>query len=384
MPRYRFAVLAIGTIAHASFMASVIGLAVIAPALRERYALSLSELAVVLAAMGLGQTVTLLPWGLITDRAGERLVVGVGLGSAASALAAAAFVSQFWTLCALVFIAGGAGAGTSAATGRAVMGWFPPAQRGLALGVRQTAIPIGGGIAALLMPPVLNAGGLRWAFLTLAFGCGVSAALGWAGLRDAPASEKHDAEAILNPLRDRRIWRLSTASAFLLCPQTTILSFVVIFLHDARGFTTAQAGAALAAIQAVGFVGRIASGRWSDRLGLRILPMLQIALATVVMLGAAAALIHAPGWLLVPTLVIAGGLAMSWNGLSFTATAELAGRARVGAALGFQQTILAIVSSVVPLAFAPLVDATSWQVGFAFAALTPLAGAVLLHSLRRY
>ncbi len=52
---------------------------------------------------------------------------------------------------------------------------------------------------------------------------------------------------------------------------------------------------------------------------------------------------------------------MSWNGLAFTAAAELAGPARSGAALGFQQTILFVVGAVLPILFAALVAGTSWQ-----------------------
>ena len=46
------------------------------------------------------------------------------------------------------------GASVNAASGRAVMQWFPAGQRGLALGVRQTAIPLGGALVALALPVV--------------------------------------------------------------------------------------------------------------------------------------------------------------------------------------------------------------------------------------
>jgi MFS family permease len=73
---------------------------------------------------------------------------------------------------------------------------------------------------------------------------------------------------------------------------------------------------------------------------------------------------------------------MSWNGLSFTAAAELAGRGRSGAAIGMQQTALSAAGALVPPAFAALVAATSWRVGFALAAVFPLVGVQLLRPLR--
>jgi MFS family permease len=75
---------------------------------------------------------------------------------------------------------------------------------------------------------------------------------------------------------------------------------------------------------------------------------------------------------LIASLVATGALAVGWNGLSFTATAELAGRERSGAALGFQQTALGIGSMLAPLGFAAVVGATSWPVGFGVLAVLPL------------
>jgi hypothetical protein len=72
---------------------------------------------------------------------------------------------------------------------------------------------------------------------------------------------------------------------------------------------------------------------------------------------------------------------MSWNGLSFTAAAELAGGRRSGAAIGFQQSVLSGVGAVAPVVFAALVAATSWRVGFALAALCPLPGIALFRRL---
>ena len=40
----------------------------------------------------------------------------------------------------------------NAATGRAVMGWFDTSERGLALGIRQAAVPVGGLVGAFALP----------------------------------------------------------------------------------------------------------------------------------------------------------------------------------------------------------------------------------------
>ena len=81
-------------------------------------------------------------------------------------------------------------------------------------------------------------------------------------------------------------------------------------------------------------------------------------------------------------LVLLGCVTISWNGLSFAAAAEGAGRARSGSAIGLQQTALATSGAVFPVLFGLLVAATSWRWGFAAVAVFPLLGWRLLAGVR--
>ena len=71
--------LAAGTGAQAGFSSITFAIAVMAPDLRDRYDLSLTEIGVVLAAEWIGLTVAMLPWGFAADRYGERATLAVGL-----------------------------------------------------------------------------------------------------------------------------------------------------------------------------------------------------------------------------------------------------------------------------------------------------------------
>jgi hypothetical protein len=75
---------------------------------------------------------------------------------------------------------------------------------------------------------------------------------------------------------------------------------------------------------------------------------------------------------------------MAWNGLAFTTAAELAGAARSGAAIGFQQTVLSAFGIVAPVLFAATVSNASWALAFALAAIFPLVGRVVLAPLKGY
>jgi sugar phosphate permease len=378
--RYRWTILTLGTAAQTAYSGVFLGIPILAPALRAEYDLTLPEVGLVIAAVNVGSVVTLLPWGLLADRLGERYVLGTGLSGASLALTVAAFAPSLAVLVAAIVVAGALGAGVNAASGRAVLGWFEQRQRGFALGIRQTAVPLGGTLAALALPPIAGGWGVRGGLIALASGCFVTAVAGVVGLREAPAEEE-ELDDLVHPLKDERVWRLSIGSGLILGAQACILGFAVLFLHGERGLSTAEAGAVLAVTQVMGGLLRIAAGRWSDHVRARLRPLRQLSTALAVSLVVTSILTNAPLALLLPALAIAGALSLSWNGLSFTATAELAGRARSGAALGFQQTALSVASTAAPPVFAAVVDAGSWSLGFGLAALFPLAGLAVIRGL---
>ena len=72
----------VGTVAQGAFSAVFFGIAVLAPALRERYDLSLTQVGMLLASVSIGATVSVLPWGVLADRVGERAVIATGLAAA--------------------------------------------------------------------------------------------------------------------------------------------------------------------------------------------------------------------------------------------------------------------------------------------------------------
>jgi sugar phosphate permease len=380
--RYRWVVLAAGTTAQAAFSALLIGLPVLAPALRDRYDLSISQVGLALSSVWIGPILTLLAWGLLADRIGERLVLASGLAGCGALAAAAGWAGSFETLVLLLTVAGAMGASVNAASGRAVMQWFSVSQRGLALGVRQTAIPIGGALAAVALPLVDDAGGLEASFVFLGGICVAAAIVAVVAVREATRPEVElEAEDVEWTLRDRRLWVLSFGSGLYLFAQIALTSFFVLFFHDEHGLSPGEAAAALAVMQVGAVITRISAGRISDTLHARIRPLRWIGLASCAGVLLVAVLTNAAVAVVLPVMVVAGAISMAWNGLSVTAAAELAGLARSGAAIGFQQTVLGVGGIVIPIAFAAIVAGGSWRVAFLATAGCSFAGAVLLKPL---
>ncbi len=382
---YRWVVLAVGLLSQTAISGLRQGLPSLAPALRGEFSLSLEQLGVVLASVNVGIFLTLFAWGVLADRIGERIVLTAGLAAAAGALVGAAAAPGYGWLLAALLVAGMAASSAIGASGRAIMSWFGRSERGMALGIRQTGVPLGGAVAAVALPLLVVWGDLRAALLALAAGCAAAALGSWRWMREPPPAAFAGRPSIVAPAphRDRRLWRLGIGSSLVVVAQSALFGFLVVFLHDEKGWSVTAAAGALAFLYVGGAVARVAVGRWSDRLDERVAPLRRLVAASCVLLLAAGGLeaTGAPTPLLLVALLAGGVLASSWNALSLTAATEMSGRERAGTAIGVQNTMLNGAGALAPVVFAAAVVATSWALSWAALAVCQLAGVALLGPL---
>jgi sugar phosphate permease len=379
-PRYRWAVLAIGAASTAAMAAAQGGLPALGPALQHAFGLSLVEVTGVFTAFGAGTVLTVYAWGALVDRIGERAVLALGPALAGLALSSVALADGYGVLLAGVFVAGLFAAAATGGSGRAVFGWFPRRERGLALGLRQTAVQIGAAAGSFTLPPLAAAVSLDAALLLLSGMLVASSLVAAIWLRDPPARVS-SAPPSPPAARDPRIWRLGIASALLIVSQIGVTSLLVLYLYSERGWSATAAAVALGVVQLGGAAARAIAGRWSDVRDERIAPFRRLAVGAGVLLLGAAAFANAPDAVLVPLLMGGGVLAMSWNGLSFTAAAEISGGAQAGRAMGMQNMLMRAAGAMVPLGLGAVAAHGSWRAAFLAMGLAPLAGRALLGPL---
>jgi sugar phosphate permease len=375
----RWVVLAIGVLAQTSACAFVYGVPFLVPDLRDALGLSLAAVGTYVAAPTTGLLLTLIAWGAAADRYGERKVMASGLLLAALAIGALALLPHpgYGAALALLAAGGAAAASVFAANGRMIMGWFPKTERGLAMGIRQTAQPLGVALAGLVLPSLSGRTGAFGAFVVPAALCLVSALLVIGFAPNPVRAPRAAGEQTGSPYRTPVLWRLHAASAMLVVPQFAITAFATEYLVREQHWSTTAAGAFVAAIQIAGAVSRIGSGVWSDRVGSRLRPMRQLAVgATLVLLVFALGAAFAP-WLAIVALAVGGIVTVADNGLAFTAVAEIAGSAWSGRALGVQNTGQNIASSLTPIALGAVVGTAGYAIGFVVAAAAPLAAIAL-------
>lgn len=374
----RWSMLGASTVAQAASAVTAHGAAFLIPALREQEGLSLVQAGVVAAAPTVGIMLTLVLWGVATDRRGERLVLLVGLGLMTLFGTAAVLVDGVVPLTIALFLAGAAAASANAASGRVVVGWFPPRRRGLAMGIRQMAQPAGVAVAAVTMAVVADAHGIERALLVPTVAAAIALVVVALVVVDPPRTPAPEGGAP-NPYRaDGFLTRVHGVSVLLVVPQFVVWTFSLVWLVDDRGWSPAAAGTLVAVAQVVAAFGRIAAGQLSDLVGSRMLPLRWVATAataTMALLGLAAGLDLGVA---VPLLVVATVLTVADNGLAFTAVAERAGPYWSGRALGVQNTAQFLASALVPPVGGLLVTHTGYAATFAIAAVLPAVAIALV------
>jgi MFS family permease len=368
----RWLMLGLGIAAQTVACVFVYGVPFLVPVLRGGAAhLSLAEAGVVVACPTAGLLCALVAWGALADRHGERVVLSSGLGLGAVLVLASSAVRGAVPLGVALVLAGAACAAVFSASGRLVMGWFGSAERGLAMGLRQTSTPLGLGLAAVSWPPLAAAGGPGAALLCTGLLVGAVAVLLALLLVDPPRAEPPGglpgASRPGSPYRTPRLWRIHGAGALLVWPQFTVGAFGLVLLIDVRHWQPTTAGQLMAVGQLLGAGARVGAGRWSDRVGGRLWPMRRLALATAALMGVMTAAAAWPSALTDLVLVLACGLTASTNGLSFTATAELAGPAWAGRALGVHNTGQNLTASLTPPLAGVLIGASGYPAAFALA-----------------
>ncbi|MHC6629837.1 MFS transporter [Streptomyces globosus] len=393
--------LALGTCGQTASTTALYGLAYLIPAFQRDLGVSLAGAGLLVSCPIAGILLGLVGWGAVADRYGERLALSAGLFAATAAMAAAAAVADGGPalLGFLLAAAGVGGSSVNSASGRLVIGWFPPGRRGMAMGVRQASQPVGTAVAAAALPPLADGSGAGAAFGLCAVLCGATGAAiavfavdpprpgaeGRGQRPGEPVPGPRGASAAARPPSPYRrsaggghLWRLHAVAAALCVPQFVVTGFALLFLTQERGWSAAAAGTVLAAVNLAGAGVRLLAGWWSDAVGSRVRPMRWLAVATAADLALLAAGAVWPSAAGTAALLAASALTVSTNGLHNTAVAEYAGPDWAGRALGVHGTGQHVAIVLVPPLAGALITGFGFAPAFALAALAAVLAVAVL------
>jgi len=316
--------------------------------------------------------------GALVDRLGRRIgtLVSGGL-TMAVALLVAVVAQSYAVLLLLLVLAGVANAAMQMTANLTLARSVDAGQRGLAFGIKQSAIPSAILLGGLAVPTVGAVVGWRWTFVALAVAAGVVVV---AGLRlpQPAATLPTPTEERDRPPKGALL--VSSAAMVLASASTNSLGAFVPSWAFRVGLTPSQAGVLVAAGSALSVLVRVLSGALADRRRGRNLPVVSAYLAAGAVGMVVLSYDHVPS-LLVGTLV-AFGIGWAWPGLLLFAVVRV-GRDSPAAASGAIQAGAFAGGACGPAVFGLLVTATSYETAWRAVAAVTLLSALLLVVARR-
>ena len=389
----RRATLPVTLLVQAASAATVVAPTVAAPRLLEALHLGPTAVGVYIALLYMGAMVGTQLGPVLVRRWGA-----IRASQAALALSALGVSLLIWPdlrLAALGAVVSGLGYGPiTPASSQMLSRTTDPRHFSLVFSIKQTGVPLGGVIAGLMVPALIERGAPGLAMGATAALClfALAAAVPLRASLDhdrEPATPWPAAGRLIEPLRfvaTHPVLRGVAACSFVFSMvQVSLTSYLVSFTHGELGWSLVAAGAALAAAQTAGVVGRIGWGLVADRwLGARrtLLALGAGSLLCGVALPLLAPLGHRPA--LLALLCLYGALAIGWNGVYLALVARLVPHAQAAKATG--GTLFFTFSGV--LLGAPLFGSLGTALGslaWAFALLAlPLAAVLVLMARARW
>lgn len=379
-PRGRV-ILAAAVATQASVSALYQGLPAVGPSLQTTFDLDPAGVGLLLGGVGLGSALSVIGWGRLLDRIGDRMVGMAGLLGTAGclALSVVAVAARSYPLMVLALICAGAfvSAATVAITKSMARAFAGTPRFGLAFGIRQAAVPLGGVTAAVILPIVAVRVSLGLALSLLVAATGIAAVV---VMRVVRREEPTASIADRPPAPWRRIWRMLAAAGAYGFTQIGVVALVTLFLFNARGWTPVSAGVAYAGVMAAVVVVRVVIGHLADRYVARRVAMFRLvgwAVAALLLLAA----VFTAQPVSVALLLIAAIASMTWNPVMFTVSVAVVPPERVGVTQGALTAIIFLAGGLAPILTAAVVTAYSWSVAWTLLAGISVFGALIMSSV---
>jgi len=167
---HRWSLLAVLTSAYGLGAFGMLGVSPLSPALMQGFALSRFEVAFIVPSVYVGGLLFSLPGGHLADQWGVRPTLLGALALGGIGLLAAALAPHFVVFLLCLVIAGSGWSVVNPVLGKAIVDLFSLTERGIAMGIKQMGLTLGGGVSALVLPAIA----VRWGWRVAVAVCAVA------------------------------------------------------------------------------------------------------------------------------------------------------------------------------------------------------------------
>ncbi|ENQ3079288.1 MFS transporter [Bacillus multifaciens] len=361
---YKWVILLIATISQTFATFVTYGIGPLASLWQQVHHLSQFQTGLLVSVVNIGPIFSMLLFGNLMDRYGERWIVGGGsilLGG--SMLFAYPVTNYTYLVVILLFV--GVWYGTAQPGGsKAIVKWFPLQRRGLAMGIRQTGIPIGGALASSTLPFFFYEYGLPSVILVQAIAPICGGLLFILFYRDEHSPiQKAETVPFLTKLKkvqkNTSLYPIFLIGISMMSLQMVLVAHLMSYLTNVVHTSLHHAGTFLSVVLLGGMIGRILLAWASDTIckGNRVVPLqITIGITILLLLCTSFIISYMTFWLLLIFCFFLGFFAIGWFSLFIILVSEKSDSQFIGLTVSFALTLNQFAIVLAPALFGILVD----------------------------
>lgn len=389
---YQWVILIVATLTQTCASFVIFGMGPMAAFYQQAYKLSQFETGLIVSIANFGPIISMMIFGDLMDKYGERWVVGMGSILLGLNTLIAYSIDHYTLLLTNLFFVG-IWYGTAQPGGSsAIVKWFPGKHRGLAMGIRQTGIPVGGAMAAAILPFIFFEFGLPTAVVMqggIAIVGGVIFLFFYKDLKTNEQQVKRYTftEKIKRIKNNTHLYPVFFVGITMVSVQLIIVAHLMGYLRDHLQLSIGLAGTFLSLALLGGMFGRIILAWVSDNFfhGNRSKPLQMTIWATAVNIISILVLgTYLPLWMIGLFCFFFGFLGIGWYSLFIVMVAESADHSFMALTVSFALTLNQIFIVISPALFGLLVDQfNGYGTPFVLLAAAITAGGIWLNITER-
>ncbi|MFC3882416.1 MFS transporter [Bacillus songklensis] len=389
---YKWIILFIATFSQTCATFVTYGMGPLAAFYQKQYSLSQFETGLIVSAVNIGPIFSMLIFGNLMDKYGEKWVVGIG-SILLGINVLTAYTTDRYVLLLIILTFVGIWYGTAQPGGSsAIIKWFPNKHRGLAMGIRQTGIPIGGALASAFLPYFFYRYGLSSAILAQAIMAILGGSIFLIFYKDQtmnknPKEQYRFMEKINKIKNNSELYPVFFIGITMVSLQLIIVAHLMSYLTNTLQISLNLSGVLLSLSLVGGMFGRIILAWLSDTIfkGNRSRPLqLTIWLTVVTIVCLVFFSTSIPIWLISLLCFLLGFLGIGWFSLFIVLISEKSNPDFIGLTVSFALTLNQIFIVISPSLFGILVDYfKSYKIPFFLLALFIFIGGIWLRVTER-
>ncbi len=390
----KWIMLALATVAQASATLITYGVGVFALFWKQKYALSNMQVGLLISAVNIGPLFCMLFVGRLLDRYNERILIGASSVLLGGALLLVHTARGFIGLLFVLLLIGTFYSVSQPGGSKVILKWFPKEIRGLAMGIRQAGIPIGGAFAGVIIPLLTIKFSLAYTINVIATICIVSGLLFFIFYRESYAREHTSQENVSlsfwtqlkKVIYKNDLYPILITGICMISLQMILVGHFMKFLAVEKSITPILAGEVFSVMLFAGMIGRIILATISDTYykGDRHTPLLITVCISFCLILVTVMNIHT---MMIEALFVVSGLlgffSIGWFSLFMVEVAESASEELIGLTVSFALTLNQIAIILAPALFGYIVDGKGYTYAWmGIAALLSISAVSLCKSKR--